>query len=76
MSYIIRWLGGQNAYKNIQKYLFWKRSKVTLPQLSKKERVFVAEKYFERKSYIAVQAAFWQPFLIIHHFAKGESNKI
>ena len=28
----------------------------------KEERVFVAEKYFERKSYIAVQAAFRQRF--------------
>ena len=31
-------------------------------QLSKEERVFVVEKYFERKSYIALQAAFWQQF--------------
>ena len=31
-------------------------------QLSKEEQVLVVEKYFERKSYIAVQAAFRQQF--------------
>ena len=33
-----------------------------MPQLSKEERVFVVEKYFERKSSIVVQAAFRQRF--------------
>ena len=33
-----------------------------MSQLSKEERVFVVEKYFERKSYLAVQAAFRQRF--------------
>ena len=31
-----------------------------MPQLSKEEQVLVVEKYFERKSYIAVQAVFRQ----------------
>ena len=31
-------------------------------QISKEERAFVVEKFFERKSYIAVQAAFQQQF--------------
>ena len=31
-------------------------------QISKEKRVFVVEKFFERKSYIAVQAAFQQRF--------------
>ena len=52
----------QNAYKKIQKYLLWKRFKVTIPQLSKEEHVFVVEKYFERQSYIAVQETFRQRF--------------
>ena len=33
-----------------------------MPQLSKEEQVLVVEKYFERKNYIAVQAAFRQQF--------------
>ena len=33
-----------------------------MPQLSKEEHGFVAEKYIKRKSYIAVQAAFRQRF--------------
>ena len=33
-----------------------------MPQISKEERAFVAETFFERKSYIAVQAAFQQRF--------------
>ena len=48
-----------NTFDNIP---FWRRFKVTIPQISKEERIFVAEKYFERKSYIAVQAAFRQRF--------------
>ena len=59
---IIRLLGGQNAYKNNGNNLFWKIFKVTMPQLSKEEWAFVVEKYFKRKSCIAVQAAFWQQF--------------
>ena len=45
------------------------RFKVTMSPLSKEERVFVAEKYFERNSYIAVQAAFPQRFNM-HYLAK------
>ena len=33
-----------------------------MPQISKEKRVFVVDKFFERKSYIAVQAAFRQRF--------------
>ena len=33
-----------------------------MPQISKEERAFVVEKFFARKSYIAVQATFQQRF--------------
>ena len=45
-----------------RKYIFQRRFKVTIPQISKEEPAFVAEKFIKRKSYIAVQAAFWQRF--------------
>ena len=40
----------------------WRRFNVTIRQISKEERCFVVEKYFERKSYIPVKAAFRQRF--------------
>ena len=41
---------------------FWRRFKVTIPKVSKEEGVFIVENSFERKSYISVQATFWQQF--------------
>ena len=36
--------------------------KVTIPQLSEEEQVFVVENFYERKSYIAIQAVVQQQF--------------
>ena len=48
--------------KILKHNLFWKRFKVTMLQLSREKRVFVVEKYFERKKLHVVQAAFQQRF--------------
>ena len=53
---------------------FCRRFKGQMPQILKEERVFVAENFFERKSYMEVQADF-ENDLIRHHHVKRQSNK-
>ena len=58
----MKWLGRKNTYENIQKYLFWRRLKVAMSQLSKEKQFSVAEKHFKGKSYIRFEASFPQRF--------------
>ena len=53
---------GDKMLIKYRKYIFQWKFKVTTSQISKEERAFVVERFFERKSYIAVLAAFWQRF--------------
>ena len=73
---IIRQLEGQDASKNIRKYLFWRRFKVKISQISKEERVFVAENVFERKTYITALAVFRKQFNQATPYKKENPTKL